>query len=111
MLAELGDTMKLDAAFFPILGTSSLDGKQNIVNKSTGTSSTILNFSNQVERAQGLSITNCITFKRIKSQWLGGPYSSNGAYVFYPVQCENIIIEHCIVVVASDTRYNDDRIK
>ena len=88
-----------------------MDGKQNIVIKGTGTSSTILNFSNQVERAQGLSITNCITFKRIKSQWLGGPNSSNGAYVLYPVQCENIIIEHCIVIGASDARYNDARIK
>ena len=127
ILAEPGDTIKLDAGFFPILGTLSMEGKQNIVIKGSGTSSTILNFSNQVEGAQGLSITNCnnitledftveeakgdgikcqyvngITFRRIKTQWLGGPSSSNGAYGFYPVQCENIMIEHCIAIGASD---------
>ena len=127
ILAEPGDTIKLDAGFFPILGTLSMEGKQNIVIKGSGTSSTILNFSNQVEGAQGLSITNCnnitledftveeakgdgikcqyvngITFRRIKTQWLGGPSSSNGAYGLYPVQCENILIEHCIAIGASD---------
>ena len=59
ILAEPGDTIKLDAGFFPILGTLSMEGKQNIVIKGSGTSSTILNFSNQVEGAQGLSISNC----------------------------------------------------
>ena len=59
ILAEPGDTIKIDAGFFPILGTLSMEGKQNIVIKGSGTSSTILNFSNQVEGAQGLSITNC----------------------------------------------------
>ena len=127
ILAEPGDTIKLDAGFFPLLGTLSMEGKQNIVIKGSGTSSTILNFSNQVEGAQGLSITNCnnitlkdftveeakgdgikcqyvngITFRRIKTQWLGGPSSSNGAYGLYPVQCENIMIEHCIAIGASD---------
>ena len=127
ILAEPGDTIKLDAGFFHILGTLSMEGKQNIVIKGSGTSSTILNFSNQVEGAQGLSITNCnnitledftveeakgdgikcqyvngITFRRIKTQWLGGPSSSNGAYGLYPVQCENIMIEHCIAIGASD---------
>ncbi|MFL3005342.1 MAG: parallel beta-helix domain-containing protein [Candidatus Neomarinimicrobiota bacterium] len=127
ILAEPGDTIKLDAGFFPILGTLSIEGKQNIVIKGSGISSTILNFSNQVEGAQGLSITNCnniiledftveeakgdgikcqyvngITFRRIKTQWLGGPSSSNGAYGLYPVQCDNIMIEHCIAIGASD---------
>ena len=127
ILAEPGDTIKLDAGFFPILGTLSMEGKQNIVIKGSGTSSTILNFSNQVEGAQGLSITNCnnitledftveeakgdgikcqyvngITFRRIKTQWLGGPSFLNGAYGLYPVQCENIMIEHCIAIGASD---------
>ena len=136
ILAEPGDTIKLDAGFFPILGTLSMEGKQNIVIKGSGTSSTILNFSNQVEGAQGLSITNCnnitledftveeakgdgikcqyvngITFRRIKTQWLGGPSSSNGEYGLYPIQCENIMIEHCIAIGASDARYNDARIK
>ena len=43
-----------------------------------------------------------ITFRRIKTQWLGGPSSLNGAYGLYPVQCENIMIEQCIAIGASD---------
>ena len=80
-----------------------------------------------MEGAQGLSITNCkniiledftvqnakgdaikcqyvdgITFRRVKAQWLGGPKSTNGAYGLYPVQCENVLIEHCVAIAASD---------
>ena len=127
ILAEPGDTIKLDAGFFPILGTLSMEGKENIVIKGSGINSTILSFSSQVEGAQGISITNCnnitiedftvedakgdgikcqyvdgIIFRRIKVQWLGGPSSTNGAYGLYPVQSENILIEHCIAIGASD---------
>ena len=127
ILAEPGDTIKIDAGFFPILGTLSMEGKENIVIKGSGINSTILSFASQVEGAQGISITNCnnitlegftiedakgdgikcqyvdgIIFRRIKVQWLGGPSSTNGAYGLYPVQSENILIEHCIAIGASD---------
>ena len=59
ILAEPGDTIKLSSGLFPILGTLSMEGKENIVIKGTGMNSTTLNFSTQVEGAQGLSITNC----------------------------------------------------
>ena len=127
ILAEPGDTIKIDAGFFPILGTLSMEGKENIVIKGSGINSTILSFASQVEGAQGISITNCnnitledltvedakgdgikcqyvdgIIFRSIKVQWLGGPSSTNGAYGLYPVQSENILIEHCIAIGASD---------
>jgi len=127
ILAEPGDTIRLESGLFPILGTLSMEGKRDVVIKGTGVNSTILNFSTQVEGAQGLSITNCkniiledftvqdakgdaikcqytdgITFRRVKAQWLGGPRPTNGAYGLYPVQCENVLVEHCIAVAASD---------
>ena len=127
ILAEPGDTIKLSSGLFPILGTLSMEGKENIVIKGTGMNSTTLNFSTQVEGAQGLSITNCkniiledftvqnakgdaikcqyvdgITFRRVKAQWLGGPKSTNGAYGLYTVQCEIVLIEHCVAIAASD---------
>ena len=127
ILAEPGDTIRLESGLFPILGTLSMEGKRDVVIKGTGVNSTILNFSTQVEGAQGLSITNCkniiledftvqdakgdaikcqytdgITFRRVKAQWLGGPRPTNGAYGLYPVQCENVLVEHCITVAASD---------
>jgi len=127
ILAEPGDTIQLDSGLFPILGTLSMEGKQDIVIKGTGMNGSILDFSTQVEGAQGLSITNCknitledfsvqdakgdaikcqytdgITFRRVKAQWLGGPRSINGAYGLYPVQCENVLVEHCVAIAASD---------
>ena len=127
ILAEPGDTITLGSGLFPILGTLSMEGKENIVIRGNGINSTTLNFKTQVEGAQGLSITNCkniiledftvqdakgdaikcqyvdgITFRRIKAQWLGGPKPTNGAYGLYPVQCENVLIEHCVAIAASD---------
>ena len=127
ILAEPGDTIYLKSGMFSILGTLSMEGKNNVVIKGSGINETILDFSTQVEGAQGLSITNCknitledfsvqnakgdaikcqyvngITFRRIKTQWLGGPKSTNGAYGLYPLQCENVLIEHCVAIAASD---------
>ena len=127
ILAEPGDTIKLESGLFPILGTLSMEGKQDIVIKGSGINGTILSFTNQVEGAQALSITNCnniiledftiqdakgdaikcqyvngLIFRRIKTQWLGGPSTQNGAYGLYPVQCEDILIEHCVSIGASD---------
>ena len=48
ILADPGDTIKIDAGFFPILGTLSMEGKENIVIKGSGINSTILSFSSQV---------------------------------------------------------------
>ena len=127
ILAEPGDTIKLESGLFPILGPLSMEGKEDIVIRGAGMNGTILSFAGQVEGAQGLSITNCtnitledftvqdakgdaikcqyvngITFRRVKAQWLGGPKPTNGAYGLYPVQCENVLIEHCVAIAASD---------
>ena len=127
ILAEPGDTIKLESGLFQILGTLSMEGKENIVIRGAGMNGTVLSFAGQVEGAQGLSITNCtnitledftvqdakgdaikcqyvdgITFRRVKAQWLGGPKPTNGAYGLYPVQCENVLIEHCVAIAASD---------
>ena len=127
ILSEPGDTIHLESGLFPILGTLSMEGKENIVIKGSGTNGTILDFSTQIEGAQGLSITNCknitledftiqdakgdaikcqdtdgIIFRHLKTHWTGGPSPTNGAYGLYPVQCKNVLIENCIAIAASD---------
>ena len=127
ILSEPGDTIYLESGLFPILGTLSMEGKENIVIKGSGTNGTILDFSTQIEGAQGLSITNCknitledftiqnakgdaikcqdtdgIIFRHLKTHWTGGPSPTNGAYGLYPVQCKNVLIENCIAIAASD---------
>ena len=86
-----------------------------------------LSFLDQTEGAQGISITNSknitledfsvqdtkgdaikvqytdgIVFRRITVEWTGGPKETNGAYGLYPVQCQNVLVEHSVAIGASD---------
>jgi len=87
---------------------------------------TILDFRGQTEGANGLSATsdgvvfstftvrntpgdgirvtgaNGVTFRNVTVTWSGGPLTTNGAYGVYPVQCQDVLIEGCVVSYASD---------
>lgn len=127
ILAEPGDTIRIPRGAHPIQGTLSIEGKHNLVILGDGIDQSILTFSNQDEGAQGISITNStnitlerftvqdskgdgikaqytdnIIFRHVKAEWTGGPKATNGAYGLYPVQCENVLIEHCVSIGASD---------
>ena len=127
ILAEPGDTIIIPEGLHDILGTLSIDGKQDLIIRGFGMDESILSFSGQVEGAQGISITNSsnitledftvrdskgdaiktqyvdgIIFRGITVEWTGGPKPSNGAYGLYPVQCTNVLIEFCIAIGASD---------
>jgi parallel beta-helix repeat protein len=43
-----------------------------------------------------------ITYRRVRTEWTGGPKETNGAYGLYPVESENVLIEGCVVRGASD---------
>lgn len=43
-----------------------------------------------------------VTFRGIRTEWTGGPKTTNGAYGLYPVQCINVLIEDCIAIGAAD---------
>ena len=113
-------TYTLDASLW-------LDGKQNVVIKGAGMDKTILNFKGQISGAEGIKVTNAanitlqdltvqntkgdaiktqqvegITFSHVKVEWTGGPDKDNGSYGLYPVQCTNVLIDHCTAVGASD---------
>ena len=38
----------------------------------------------------------------VKTEWTGGPKSSNGAYGFYPVESSDVLIDGCVAIGASD---------
>ena len=80
ILAEPGDTIKLDAGFFPILGTLSMEGKENIVIKGSGISSTILNFSNQAQEIDSELLSNNYIVKDENSTT--HLLASNGYFIF-----------------------------
>ena len=127
ILAASGDTITIPKGHHKIQGTLSIEGKENLVIQGVGMDVSILSFSNQSEGAQGISITNSknitleeftiqdskgdaikaqytdgIIFRHVKAEWTGGPKETNGAYGLYPVQCENVLIEHSISIGASD---------
>ena len=43
-----------------------------------------------------------LTLRRVHTEWTGGPKESNGAYGLYPVSSENVLIEGCVAIGASD---------
>ena len=59
-----------------------------------------------VEDAKGdaIKVTRCngVTFRKVRTSWTGGPKESNGSYGLYPVESQNVLIEDCIALDASD---------
>lgn len=127
LVAEDNTTINLPEGNFQLSKTLSLEGKKNIIIRGKGIDKTILNFFGQTSGAEGIKISNSeniilenftaqnakgdlikttevkgITFKNIKAEWTGGPKSTNGSYALYPVLCENVIIDSCVAIGASD---------
>ncbi len=127
ILAEDGATIEIEAGRFSLTKSLSLEGKKNITLRGKGMDKTILSFKGQTQGAEGIKVSNCeniviedmttedskgdliktmqvkgITFRRVKTAWTGGPKSSNGSYGLYPVFCENVLIDSCIAIGASD---------
>jgi parallel beta-helix repeat protein len=43
-----------------------------------------------------------VTFRSVRVEWTDGPQTTNGAYGIYPVECQNVLIEDCQSIGASD---------
>ena len=127
ILTKSGDVLEIPEGTQNLLGTLSLEGKENIIIRGKGVDVSILSFAQQEDGAEGLKIINCkniqlehftiqdskgdgikvqdtdgITFVNVKTEWTKGPNSKNGAYGIYPVQCRNVVIDSCISIGASD---------
>jgi parallel beta-helix repeat protein len=125
--AENGSVITLPAGVFQFDASLWLDDKKNITIKGEGENKTILSFKGQIAGAEGIKITNSssiiirdltvqdtkgdgikaqavdgITFINVKAEWTNGGQKDNGGYGLYPVQCSNVLIDHCTAVGASD---------
>lgn len=125
IIAQPGDVVRLTAGRFYLADSLSLD-VDGVTLEGEGRDVTILDFSNQLSGAQGLSVTsndvrlldfgvenakgdaikakgsNNIHFVRVRTEWTNGPDSKNGAYGLYPVESENVLIDDCVAIGASD---------
>jgi parallel beta-helix repeat protein len=122
-----GSIIQLPEGKFQLDASLWLDGKKNITIKGAGEDKTILNFKNQISGAEGIKITNSsditlqdltvqdtkgdgiktqlvenISFLNVKAEWTSGGDKNNGGYGLYPVQCTNVLIDHCTAIGASD---------
>ncbi len=127
IMAEDGATITLEAGTYTLNGSLSLEGKKNIIVRGAGMEKTILSFKGQTDGAEGLRVSNAenimlenftvqdakgdaiktmnvngITFRNVKTEWTGEPKATNGAYGLYPVMCQNVLIEGCVAIGASD---------
>ena len=127
ILAQDGDTLRIPEGHFQFTGTLSMDDRNDIVLKGAGRDKTFLSFKGQQEGSEGIKITNGsnitlldftiqdskgdgiktqniknIIFRNLRTEWTGKPKETNGAYGIYPVDCDNVLIEACISIGASD---------
>ena len=125
ILMSEGDTLIMRPGFYSFEDGISLD-VDNVTVIGEGMNETILDFKNQQSGAQGFLVTsNKVTLKdfaildakgdalkvigskginmiNLRTEWSGGPKSTNGAYGFYPVESEDVLIDGCIAIGASD---------
>ena len=125
ILMEEGDTLIIKSGYYAFEDGLSLD-VNGVTVKGEGIDNTILDFKNQQSGAQGLLVTSDrvtlsdfsildakgdalkvigakgINMINLKTEWTGGPKSTNGAYGFYPVESEDVLIDGCVAIGASD---------
>ena len=122
---EPGDVLTLEPGEYFFEDGLSLD-VDNVIIEGSGINETILNFESQLTGAQGLLVTSNgvilrdfslidakgdaikvigadgIDMIRLRTEWTGGPKESNGAYGFYPVESNDVLIDGCVAIGASD---------
>jgi parallel beta-helix repeat protein len=125
ILAEPGAVIELDEGVFNFTMGLSLD-VDNVTLRGKGMEKTILSFKQQNAGSEGLLVTSSgvtledfavedakgdaikvkgakgITFHRVRTEWTDGPKETNGAYGLYPVESENVLIDGCVAIAASD---------
>lgn len=125
ILAEPGAVIEFEEGVYEFTRGLSLD-VQAVTLRGAGMDKTIFDFKNQDAGAEGLYIASDdvivedlavrdakgnaikshsadrIVYRRVKTEWTGGPKPTNGAYGLYPVSSENVLIEECVAVGASD---------
>ncbi len=94
--------------------------------RGAGMDKTVLSFKGQVAGAEGFLVTASdftiedlaiedtkgdalkitegqnIIVRRVRTEWTGGPKTSNGAYGIYPVQTQNVLMEENVAIAAAD---------
>lgn len=123
--AQPGDVITVPAGIHQITRGLSLN-VSGVTLRGEGMDTSILSFRGQVQGAEGLLVSasdftiedlaiedtrgdalkinegSNIVIRRVRTEWTNGPDVENGAYGIYPVQTENVLLEECVAIGASD---------
>jgi len=126
ILAEPGTVFQFEEGVFHFTDGLSLT-VDNVTIRGRGMDKTVLSFKQQEAGAEGLYITSNrvtvedlaiedtkgnaikslkaddIVYRRVRTEWTGGPLATNGAYGIYPVSSNNVLIEESVAIGASDS--------
>ncbi|OED43909.1 hypothetical protein ACH42_08915 [Endozoicomonas sp. (ex Bugula neritina AB1)] len=124
--AKAGDVIEIPEGTFQIDRSLTLN-VDGVTIRGAGMDKSILSFKGQKAGAEGVLVTASdfiiedlaiedtkgdalkinkgknIVIRRVRAEWTNGPDTNNGAYGFYPVQTENILIEGTVAMGASDS--------
>ena len=120
-----GDVIQLEQGRYIL--TKQLDiATDNLTIRGAGSTKTILSFENQDTGSLGIDaignnlviegvaledtsgnaikVTGArnVTFRDVRTEWTGEASATSGAYGIYPVQCQNVLIDRCTAIGASD---------
>ncbi len=123
--AKAGDVIEIPAGTHEMTRSLSLN-VDGVTIRGEGMNASILSFKNQVQGAEGLLVnandfvledlaiedtvgdalkvneSENVIIRNVRTEWTGGPLTTNGAYGIYPVQSKNILIEGSVAIGASD---------
>ena len=123
--AKAGDVITIPAGVHEINRSLSLN-VSGVTIRGEGMDKSVLSFKNQVQGAEGLLVNASdftiedlaiedtagdglkindgrnVVIRRVRTEWTNGPDEDNGAYGIYPVQIENVLLEECVAIAASD---------
>ncbi|MEM7217789.1 MAG: parallel beta-helix domain-containing protein [Pseudomonadota bacterium] len=113
---EIRRSLVLDVDDVTIRGTGAGRGERDSVltfkNQVAGAEGMLLSGDNLVlegfaiedTRGDALKINDSknVIIRAVRTEWTNGPDVDNGAYGIYPVQVENLLLEECVAIGASD---------
>ena len=125
ILAQAGDVIEIPAGTHRMTRGLSLS-VAGVTIRGEGMDRSVLSFKNQAQGAEGLLVnadnftiedlaiedtvgdaikineSDNVVIRNVRTEWTGGPLTTNGAYGIYPVQSSNILIDGAIAIGASD---------
>lgn len=124
--AKEGSVIEIPEGYYELHTQLILDNINGVKVKGAGMFNTILSFKTMTTGGEGMKISgnnillegftvadapgdniktqHCdgITFRKVNATWTHGKKSENGTYGIYPVQCKNVLVEHCEVSHSRD---------